>query len=170
MDQKPEEGLLPPAAAPLPEDMLADLFARLPPRGLAVARAVCRAWRAAVDGRRLLRANLLPLSVARIFIKFRCHQFPEYFSRPSTGPSISGQMDYLPSSAGGYIYISGHCNGLLLLDLDDHGDHVVNPATRAWSPVPPPPAFGDDDVPRIFYYQNYLVFDPTLSPYHEHHR
>ncbi|CAL4935028.1 unnamed protein product [Urochloa decumbens] len=89
------------------------------------------------------------------------------FSRPSTGPSISGQMHYLPSSADGYIYISGHCNGLLLLDLDGHGDHVVNPATRAWSPVPPPPAFGDDGVPRIFYYQNYLVFDPTLSPYHE---
>ncbi|CAN6282049.1 unnamed protein product [Urochloa humidicola] len=168
MDPRPEKRPPPPPAALLPEDMLADILARLPPRGLAVARAVCASWRATVDGRRLLRADLLPLSLAGIFVKFRCHTFPEYFSRPTTGPSVSGQMHYLPPATNelSMTYILGQCNGLLLLELDDHGEHVVNPATRAWSPVPPPPAFGDD-VPRIFDYQNYLVFDPTLSPYYE---
>jgi hypothetical protein len=151
----------------LPDDMLADILARLAPRGLAVARAVCRSWRAAVDSRRLLRADLLPLSLAGIFINFKSHPHPEYFSRPSTGPRVSAQMDeYLPAVARDLTTLSAHCNGLLLLDIEAPGDHVVNPAMRAWAPVPPPPALGDD-VPDIFRYQSYLVFDPTLSPYYE---
>ncbi|RLN17399.1 uncharacterized protein C2845_PM02G03460 [Panicum miliaceum] len=93
MDQ-PEEGL-PSRAALLPDDMIADILARLAPRGLAVARAVCMSWRAAVGGG-LLRADLLPLSVAGIFLNFKYHRFPELFSRPSTCPRVSGQMDYLP--------------------------------------------------------------------------
>ncbi|OEL36175.1 hypothetical protein BAE44_0002807, partial [Dichanthelium oligosanthes] len=95
----------------LPEDILAPLA----PRGLAVARAVCRSWRAAVDSRRLLRADLLPLSLTGIFISFDTHDSPVYFSRPLTGPTrVSGRMDYLRSSAETAI-VSGHCNGLLLL-------------------------------------------------------
>ncbi|OEL36174.1 hypothetical protein BAE44_0002806 [Dichanthelium oligosanthes] len=75
--------------------------------------------------------------------------------------------EYLPAVARSRTTLSAHCNGLLLLNIEAPGDHVVNPATRAWAPVPPPPAFGDD-VPDIFeYYQSYLVFDPTLSPYYE---
>jgi len=42
--------------APLPDDVLR----RLPPRGLAASRCVCKSWLAIVDTRRLLRADLLP--------------------------------------------------------------------------------------------------------------
>ncbi|CAN6287360.1 unnamed protein product [Urochloa humidicola] len=50
MDQRP-------AAALLPDDMLADILARLPPRGLAAARAVCVAWRAASCARTSSRSR-----------------------------------------------------------------------------------------------------------------
>jgi hypothetical protein len=40
------------AAQLLPDDVLAEVFCRLPPRSLAASR--CRAWRAAVDSWKLL--------------------------------------------------------------------------------------------------------------------
>ncbi|TVT98535.1 hypothetical protein EJB05_56147, partial [Eragrostis curvula] len=54
----------------LPDDVLADVLGRLVPRDLALSRTVCKAWCAVVDARRLLRAELLPLSLAGIFINF----------------------------------------------------------------------------------------------------
>jgi hypothetical protein len=51
-----------------------------------------------------------------------------------------------------------HCNGLLLFWY-----YVVNPATRCWAPLPPPPS-GPYDInvdPR------YIVFDPPVSPHYE---
>nr|CAB3493832.1 unnamed protein product [Digitaria exilis]CAB3498757.1 unnamed protein product [Digitaria exilis] len=164
-----------PPASLLPEDTLVDILSRLAPRGLAVSRAVCRAWHAAVDGRGLLRADLLPLAVAGIFINFWNHPSPEYFFRPSTGPRVSGhQMEYVPSAGKTWMRtcILGQCNGLLLLEVaDDGGVHVdvVNPATRAWAPVPPAPPLADEaPAAGIFFYRSYLVFDPTsLSPYYE---
>ncbi|TVU45871.1 hypothetical protein EJB05_05377, partial [Eragrostis curvula] len=156
-----------PAACRLPPSLPDDVVA---PRGVAAARAVCKAWRAVVDGGRLLRADLLPLSVAGIFMNFEGHRFPEYFSRPCTGPNkVSGQMDYLPSPPPDtyrVTSISGHCNGLLLVHLDDQ-DYVVNPATRVWAPVPDPPPPASRSVPGIFHYRNYIAFDPTSSPHYE---
>uniref|UniRef100_A0A0E0GRS0 F-box domain-containing protein n=1 Tax=Oryza nivara TaxID=4536 RepID=A0A0E0GRS0_ORYNI len=37
---------------------------------IAASRCVCKAWRAIVDTRRLLRADLLPLSLAGIYLNF----------------------------------------------------------------------------------------------------
>nr|CAB3504702.1 unnamed protein product [Digitaria exilis] len=176
MEHQPEEVLLrpPPPASLLPEDTLVDILSCLAPRGLAVSRAVCRAWRAAVDARGLLRADLLPLRLAGIFINFWNHPSPEYLSRPSPSPArvVSGhQMEYVPSAGKTWMRtrILGQCNGLLLLEVaDDSGDHVVNPATRAWARVPPAPALADEAPPAVdILYRSYLVFDPTLSPYYE---
>ncbi|CAD6244242.1 unnamed protein product [Miscanthus lutarioriparius] len=50
-------------APPLPDDVLAGVLRRLAPRGLAVSRCICKAWRRVVDDRRLLRADLLPRSL-----------------------------------------------------------------------------------------------------------
>ncbi|KAM0833213.1 hypothetical protein ACQ4PT_064401 [Festuca glaucescens] len=128
--------------ARLPDDITADILRRVPPCWLAASRCVCRAWRDAVDGHGVLRADLLPFSLAGLFLHFRQHKFPEYLARPSStagARAISGDLSFLPSASPhcGYIWqedctdwyyydIDGHCNGLLLLT----GDYVVNPATR----------------------------------------
>ncbi|KAK3149838.1 hypothetical protein QOZ80_3AG0223650 [Eleusine coracana subsp. coracana] len=119
-----------PGRALLPDDVLAEILARLPPRGVAVSRAVCKAWRAVGDDGRLLRADLLLLSVGGIFLKFQGHNFPEYFSRPSTN-KVSGHMDYLLSldSIEYDASSSGHCNGLVLLDRDDHDYIAFDPTS-----------------------------------------
>ncbi|KAM0865041.1 hypothetical protein ACQ4PT_043513 [Festuca glaucescens] len=135
--------------ARLPEDVLAAIFHRVPPRWLAASRCVCRAWRDAVDGRGLLRADLLPLSLAGLFVHFDEHTFPEFFACPSSSAAgasaVSGDLSFLPSVSG-HIYdedcvhwgqwglygIEDHCNGLLLLSCN----YVVNPATRRWQTLP----------------------------------
>ncbi|RLN40140.1 hypothetical protein C2845_PM01G35420 [Panicum miliaceum] len=101
----------------LPDDVLAGVLRRVAPRGLAASRCVRRAWHALIDGRGMLRAGLLPHSLAGIFISYRNLQFAKFFARPPV------DYDYgVPNSA-----ILDHCNGLLL-----QYDWVCNPATRVW--------------------------------------
>ncbi|KAK1683264.1 hypothetical protein QYE76_044112 [Lolium multiflorum] len=165
-------------AARLPTDVLAEVLRRVPPRWIAAARCVCRAWRDAVDGRRLLRADLLPLSLAGLFVHFDEHKLPEFLARPSPSPSpsaraVSGNLSFLPSASPhcGYSWnvdgaewksynIKDHCNGLLLLK----NNRVVNPATRRWNTLPAAPAKrGAGNVK----YRARLAYDPMVSPYYE---
>ncbi|KAM0840305.1 hypothetical protein ACQ4PT_059762 [Festuca glaucescens] len=161
-----------PQSARLPDDVLANVLRRVPPRWLAASRCVCRAWRDAVDGRRLLRADLLPLSLAGLFIHFDDHKFPEFLARPSSR-AVSGSLSFLPSTSPqcGHIWdddcddwrdynIRDHCNGLLLLS----NNRVVNPATQWWNTLPTCPSEHDT---RSVLYREHLVYDPVLSPYYE---
>ncbi|KAG2543615.1 hypothetical protein PVAP13_9NG762977 [Panicum virgatum] len=66
-------------------DVLAAVLQRLAPRSLAVSRCVCRAWRATIDARRMLRGDLLPVSLGGIFVSLGHEPAPpEFFARPST--------------------------------------------------------------------------------------
>ncbi|TVU46927.1 hypothetical protein EJB05_06501, partial [Eragrostis curvula] len=82
----------------LPEEILADILRRLPPRGLARSRCVCQAWCNAVDEHRLLRADLLPRAVRGIFMNYCALYNPEFFSRPPTGPPIWGDLEFIRGS------------------------------------------------------------------------
>ncbi|KAF7070631.1 hypothetical protein CFC21_076126 [Triticum aestivum] len=161
--------------ARLPDDVIADVLRRVPPLWLAASRCVCRAWRDTIDAHRLLRADLLPLSLAGLFIHFNEHKYPEFFARPSSvdgAHAVSGNLSFLPSPAphaGGIwdncddwydYYIHDHCNGLLLLG----NNCVVNPATRQWSTLPTCPVKGRTG--RVSY-SEHLVYDPTVSPHYE---
>ncbi|CAN6287302.1 unnamed protein product [Urochloa humidicola] len=136
----------------LPGDALAGILRRLPHRSLAVSRCVCKAWRGVTDDHRLLLPHLLPHSVGGIFIWYNFHSRWEFFARPTTGPTISGELDYDPQLSP----VEDHCNGLLLLP-----DCVVNPSTQWRAPVPPrpPPQMGTS----YFHNDGYLVFDPSVS-------
>ncbi|XP_044392656.1 uncharacterized protein [Triticum aestivum] len=148
----------------LPEDVLADVLRHLPPRCLAVSRCVSKAWCRAIDERRLLRPDLLPLSLAGIFMHFDEHTFPEFFSRPSSSKRINAKLDFLPPLKDPNMdyYVSNHCNGLLLTSTC-----VINPATRRWDPLPLlRPFFADPmGLTRVFGW--YLAFDPTVSPHYQ---
>lgn len=136
----------------LPDDVLADVLRRLAPRGLAASRCVCRSWRSLVDDRRLLRGDLLPRSLAGIFLNYNELRHPEFLARP--GVDIAGYL--MPRG----IEVIDHCSGLL---LEHHS--VFNPATgrRAYLPEQPPP-FLDEDY---FLDDYYLAFDPTESPHYQ---
>ena len=164
----------------LPDDVLVDVLRRLPHRCLAASRCVCRAWRAVVDSRRLLRAELLPLSPAGLFINFHGYSYSdvtELFSRPSSaaaaaaGPPVSGMRHYLPEAAGkSWGYVRDHCHGLLLVDGAGRDDYhrplqfVLNPATRWVAPLPlrrPPHVEVNSCEDR------YLAYDPAVSPHYQ---
>ncbi|KAF2940476.1 hypothetical protein DAI22_03g274900 [Oryza sativa Japonica Group] len=138
----------------LPEDVLAEILRRLPPRSLAALRCVCTDWRSTIDSCRLLRADLLPLSLAGIFIDFWGLRFPDFFSRPPPTP-ISGVFDFFPLEEGR--------NGLFLL----FSLLVVNPATQRWACLPPLPSHSTELDFRFLYDQGLIVFDPIVSPHYE---
>nr|CAB3493658.1 unnamed protein product [Digitaria exilis] len=136
--------------------LLADILARLAPRGLAVSRSVCKEWRATVDAR---CHQLLPISLGGIFIWTNASEIPDFFVRPSMAQKIAFGLDYY-QTMGCYPDIGDCCNGLLL--LEHH--HVVNPATRQWAQLPPCPPLPEEagGISRA-----YLLFDPTLSPHYK---
>ncbi|CAM0870959.1 unnamed protein product [Alopecurus aequalis] len=149
----------------LPDDVLADVLRRLAPRWLAVSRCVCKAWHAVVDGHRLLRTDLLPLSLDGIIINFRMHVYSEFFSRPSTptAHSLRSKFQHLLTTDA-WSDVTDHCNGLLLLENDNLDEYVANPATGA-APLPPCPFMCL--ATRGDYYDKYLVFDPTVSHHYQ---
>jgi hypothetical protein len=119
----------------LPDDVLAEVLRRLgSPRRLAASRCVCKAWRDVVDACRLLRVDLLPISLAGIFTHIQGIALPKYFS-PVSSAHIA-PFDYLHAHGLKSVEIMQHCNGLLLLGNDAT---VLNPATRQWARLPSPP-------------------------------
>jgi hypothetical protein len=59
----------------LPDDALAVVLTLLEPRGLVACRHICKAWRAVVDTHRLLRMDLLPLSLTLGVRYYRTDRF-----------------------------------------------------------------------------------------------
>jgi hypothetical protein len=139
------------------------ILRRVPPRSLAACRCVCRKWRGIIDSRRLLRSDLLPLSVGGIFFSLgRAQMPPALFARPSPTARrilVGRQLERRPEEVDDstFMTILDCRNGLLLFS-----DLVVNPATRLWSRVPSCPAWPDG----YWLGDAYLVFDPWVSPHH----
>ncbi|CAM0946867.1 unnamed protein product [Alopecurus aequalis] len=157
----------------LPADVLAEVLGRVEsPRRLAASRCVCKAWCNVVDAYGLLRADLLPLSLAGIFTHiYAGTRLPKYFSPVSSAKIIP--FDYLDTDDVNCLTIMHHCNGLLLLGREEV--RVLNPATRQWASLPSPPPmcmpgledfedFDKSENPCMEYHDQYLVFDPTVSP------
>jgi hypothetical protein len=141
----------------LPDDVLAAVLARLAPRDLATSRCVCKPWRDTIDARRILRADLLPHSLAGFFINFNDLRYSEFFSRPPPSPSEGPGIQEKELI---YLTMQAHCNGLLLVR-----DTVVNPATGWRAPLPPLPP--KTPGMECFIDDAYLAYDPTLSPHYQ---
>ncbi|KAI5003361.1 hypothetical protein ZWY2020_030521 [Hordeum vulgare] len=162
-------------------DVLANILGRLMPRSLAACRSVCKAWCNVVDAHGLLRKDLLPLSLAGIFVVYSFvddkHLPPVFLSRPSFVGKIQGNLGYLDDVRDSWSHMTVQCNGLLLLHwggvarkacmfhlqvLPVQGSSA-NPATRQWVSLPHP------DRIRIkgFIERDWLTFDPTVSPHFE---
>ncbi|CAN6309916.1 unnamed protein product [Urochloa humidicola] len=141
----------------LPDDILDDVLRRLAPRELSVLRCAGKAWRAAVEARGLL----LPRAVGGIFVWWNDLDSLEFIARPTAGTLVSGRLADFIAPKPRSRTLRDHCNGLLLFH-----HCVVNPATRSWSPLPllPPEITWRN---KHFYYHEYLVFDPAVSPHHE---
>ncbi|CAL4922073.1 unnamed protein product [Urochloa decumbens] len=153
------------AALPVPDDALADILGRLPPRSLAASRCVCKAWRALVDARGLLLRHVLPHALRGIFINYCDYEQPLFFARPSSEfPPVSSDLGYVPGFGPHYGTFIDHCNGLLLYP-GDSGYYVIkstpprgsgNPSrTLAWTDTA--------GTPHV----TCLVFDPAVSPHYE---
>ncbi|CAN6301326.1 unnamed protein product [Urochloa humidicola] len=145
----------------LPDDALAAILRRLPQRTLAESRRVCKAWRAVVDTRGLLRPHLLPHAVRGIFVNFVDYRCPRFFARPSAPDrpaGIDGNLHFLPEYSRSLAPIVDHCNGLLLYGRGREFI-VVNPATRRWELLSPRIELRD--------YVAHLVFDPAISPHYK---
>jgi hypothetical protein len=145
-------------------DMVVDILRHLPPRSLAVSRCVCTAWRATVDQHRLLRADLLPLSLDGVIFSYVDPVIPKLFCRPSTARSVTISRDRADEESSWDEWCPDDCcNGLLLLE-----NSVFNPATRQEARLPTfPTPCTVAGCTRCVESNNYLVYDPTVSPHYQ---
>ncbi|KAK3143170.1 hypothetical protein QOZ80_4BG0359360 [Eleusine coracana subsp. coracana] len=156
------------AIAALPDDDLAGVLRVLPPRSLAVARSVCKAWRNIIDARGLLLAHLLPHSVRGVFVNYIDHDRPHLFSRPcssSTFPGIDGLLSFVPNDDNrrDWWTVLDHCNGLVLCNINWESQLCVcNPATQRWTILPEDNTELSRRLPCA-----YIAFDPIVSPHDE---
>ncbi|PUZ38361.1 hypothetical protein GQ55_9G189800 [Panicum hallii var. hallii] len=139
----------------LPDDVLVEVLRRVAPRSLAVSRCVCRAWRALIDDRGMLHADLLPHSLSGLFISYMNRLYAKFFARPS--------LDYgyrMPNDT-----ILDHCNGLLLL----YDDWLYNPATDEVANLPELPTTPRAGMEFVSEQDvcSFLAFDPTVSSHYE---
>ncbi|CAO2150021.1 unnamed protein product [Urochloa humidicola] len=153
------------AALVLPDDALAGVLARLPPRSLAAARLVCTAWRDLIDDRRLLLQHLLPHSVGGLFLSFMDHETPHFFSRPPPPPRIDGGFGFAAPAGEERFYwhrVADHCNGLVLFSRE--ALFLCNPATRWWVRLPPLCSDEDGGGDGHWGRRAFVVFDPAAVP------
>ncbi|CAL5053135.1 unnamed protein product [Urochloa decumbens] len=137
----------------LPDDVLADVLCHVTPRGLAVSRCVCGAWRTLIDDRCLLRVDLLPRSRAGLVISYGGLLYPELFVRPSEDP-----YDYdMPNSVVLDHVLQRPPPTLRLCAQPRYG------SVRATLPDRPSPGVGME----YFIDNTYLAFDPTVSSHYE---
>jgi hypothetical protein len=148
----------------LPEEMLAHVVRRLPPRSLAVCRSVCKSWRAVVDTRRLLHAvaHLVPRSLRGIFVNHIGKETHSFFSRGAS--PVDHALSFLPRRRMCHTSrVLDHRNGLLIYQ-NGTNLFLCNPATRRCAALPPPPTPTDQ---RFYRHRLYLMFDPTVSLHYD---
>ena len=111
----------------------------------------------------MLRGDLLPVSLGGIFVSLGHEPAPpEFFARPSTGPRIAARLHDYVEAEDWPIFMNQCCNGLLLLE-----GCVVNPTTRRCVRLPPCPPDASRLDARFGWRQEYLAFDPTVSPHYQ---
>jgi hypothetical protein len=158
------------------DELLADVLRRLPPRGIAACRTVCKGWRSVVDAGRLLHevAHQVPRPMSGVFVNFTGQDRPYFFSLGTptvgAGPSLSldnATLDFMrPQPCDFWECVLDHRNGLLLYRDGDTLLYVCNPATRLWEVIPFNPAMPPWEEPSA-HEEAYLVFDPTVSLHYE---
>ncbi|KAK1678356.1 hypothetical protein QYE76_039204 [Lolium multiflorum] len=158
----------------LPDELLAEVLRRLPPRGLAACRTICKHWRAAVDARGLLVAvaHLVPRPLCGIFINYVPDRSLRFFNRTtpaetSTQSSMDVTLSFLPGNLSRHRGVLEHRSGLLLYE-NGQAMYVCNPATRRWATLPPPPRVPPAHSHLPYYRRRlYLMFDPTVSLHYD---
>ncbi|XP_044416317.1 uncharacterized protein [Triticum aestivum] len=159
----------------LPDELLADILRRLPPRGLAACRSVCKHWRADVDAHGLLLAvaHLVPCPLRGIFVNYVMDQSLRFFSPAAPGTTSTSQssidvtLSFLPGQLSRGRAVLDHRSGLLLFE-NGNTMCVCNPVTRRWATLPPPPRVPPQHSHlRCYRRRMYLVFDPTVSLHYD---
>ncbi|KAL6650753.1 hypothetical protein ACP70R_009678 [Stipagrostis hirtigluma subsp. patula] len=163
-------------AGALPDDILADILRRLRAHSLARYRCVCAAWRALVDGRRLLLPHALPRSAfpgfffTNVSVKPWSRPGPAFLPPPAARAPAVDRFAFLQPHlrSNGEAVVQHHCNGLVLCFQDEprsgrpRAGFVCNPTTERWARLPPPPTWW----PRL-HEGVFLAFDPATSPDYE---
>ncbi|KAM0836893.1 hypothetical protein ACQ4PT_062019 [Festuca glaucescens] len=132
----------------LSDDLLVEIFSRVPFKFICCCKCVCTRWRGVISHPDH-RKQLCQPTVAGFFYKTynenskrvsRCYQSVSGKGCPRVDPSLS----FIPRGKEGDLYLLDNCNGLLLCrrlkekrPRSEILDYVVcNPATEKWVAVP----------------------------------
>ncbi|GJN08115.1 hypothetical protein PR202_ga26006 [Eleusine coracana subsp. coracana] len=138
------------AGLEIPEDLMADILARMPATSILRFRAACKCWHHRTKDPAFLLTHHLcqpaqPLFCSRLNVKdqdaFRMgHYCCLELEAVDLPPRMVVRFKGIESIQFNLLAVHGSCDGLLLLsNLDAH--FVCNPATRQWARLPrlPPP-------------------------------
>ncbi|CAN6181039.1 unnamed protein product [Urochloa humidicola] len=146
----------------LPEELLADILRRLPPRPLAMCRSISKDLCAAIDGRSLLPAltHRVPRGLHGIYINFVGQNRPYIFSRPEhAAPHVDVELSFVPGYGWRevvHIYMQRPRSPGAGLD---HTIRVQPGDAEVGAASPRPKDFHSAG--------EHLVFDPTISLHYD---
>lgn len=139
----------------LPDDVVASILIRLPPKTIALARLVCRRWHALRTDHLFVRASFFSHGrpISGFFFNRRYHPWwaaSEYFPLDSeaheeaaAGYGVVPDLSFIPGALsadpGVRVQVRGSCGGLLLLLCLSHCQaveyYVCNPLTKKLLPI-----------------------------------
>uniref|UniRef100_J3LF07 F-box domain-containing protein n=1 Tax=Oryza brachyantha TaxID=4533 RepID=J3LF07_ORYBR len=160
-----------------PDEIIANILTRLPPKELVRARVVCKQWHALTSESLLMRTNLLRNNagnpvVAGFFLDDEIHEKFSY--NPILRGCASPDLSFIPTTADtadSKTYVTSSCHGLLLcrrrrrrqidgeLGVYRARHYVCNPATMDFAEVDVPAGDGGDG-------QYLNLYDPSKSRHH----
>ncbi|XP_058100114.1 F-box protein At5g07610-like [Magnolia sinica] len=164
-----------PIIAYLTDDLLINIFSRLPVKSLIRFKCVSKAWKSLISDPSL--HGILPTTISGLFCSFfRSDRWSSEFiftfitdrSFPNTN-NVSfndmGDLSFFPHNRLHKFCIVDCCNGLLLgqafqgITESTLAYYVINPATKKWAALPESPV-------NNTHTNCMLAFDPLVSPHY----
>ncbi|KAK1370726.1 hypothetical protein POM88_036818 [Heracleum sosnowskyi] len=127
----------------LPEEMITEIFTRLPSKSLGLCKCVSKAWDSFISDPCFVKTHLAKTSVTKLIVigqgsLFSIHYGNNYKNNPNVD-GFASRSNFKTSKYFRNIWskVWGSCNGLVLLENNRGIRFLLNPSTNKFKRLPP---------------------------------